>query len=212
MTIDDVKAFLSENKDAPEVQEFIAGFGGGGMPTADQVREFIATEEGKLVIQPVIDSTVTKAIKTRDKAHEQAMNAEVSRRVAAEMLKLNPQEEPWQKEMREVRENLENERKERARDNMKRQLVEEAARMGVDPFFIDDYLPESIEVGKLYLQKIAARDKAVIQKANNELLAAGSYKPAAGQGKDAQKIDLSKLSRDELVKMEQEGSLDSAIA
>lgn len=212
MTIDEVKAFLSENKDDVEVKAFLQELSPETELNTDIVGSFLTTEEGRRLVQPILDQAVTKAVKTRDRAHEITLESEVKKRVASEVLKMNPQEEPWQKEIRELKEANEQEKKARANDNLKRQLVEKAAQMGINPFFIDDYLPESLEVGEVFLNKIKTFNDDVVKKATNEILANnGGYKPKVGNEKDSKKLDLSKLSRDELIKLEMEGKLDEQI-
>lgn len=216
LTIKEVLEFLTANK---ENEELSVLFEEGGLfadkvnknpsLTPDLVLDFLKTDEGQTLIQPIVDKRVSDAVKKRDKYHEGIIESEVKRRLAAEILKLNPTEEPWQKEIRELREENEKEKKERAKENLKRQIVEEAARIGVDPFFIEDYLPESYEVGQLYLQKIKNRDKQIEEKITNDLLTRGQ-KPGAGAdpGKPKVKSDLSKLSLAEMIKMEENGELD----
>lgn len=211
MTIDDVKAFLSEHKDDVEVKAFYAEISPEHSTTPDEVNEFLKTDEGKMIVQPMVDQAVTKAVKTRDKAHEVILENEVKKRVAGEVLKMNPQEEPWQKEIRELKEENEKERTERARDNLKRQLVEKAAAAGINPFFIDDYVPASLEVGELFLQKIKSYNDELTKKVTNELVAKGFKPGSAVEKNNSQKMDLSKLTQAELIRLELDGALDQQI-
>lgn len=211
MTIEEIKVFLTEHKNEAEVKAFLTELSSEHVIAPDEVNEFLKTEDGKLLIQPFVDQAVTKAVKTRDKAHEVLVEVEVKKKVASEILKMNPAEEPWQKEIRELKEENEKERNERAKDVLKRQIVEEAMKMGVDPFFVDDFMPESLEVGKLYLQKIKARDKQLIEVKTNELLATG-FKPGSAAVKRDVKQDLSKLTQAELIRLEMDGILDQQIA
>lgn len=211
MTIDDVKAFLSEHKDDVEVKAFYAEISPEHSVTPDEVNEFLKTDDGKVIVQPMIDQAVTKAVKTRDKAHEVILENEVKKRVAGEVLKMNPQEEPWQKEMREMREKMEANEKKMAVDNMKRQLVEKAAVMQINPFFIEDYLPESIEQGELFLQKIKSYNDDLTKKVTNELVAKGFKPGSAVEKANSQKVDLSKLTQADLIRLEMEGQLDQQI-
>ena len=211
MTIEEIKAFLDEHKDDVEVQAFMAEINPKHELTADEVGEFLKTDDGKTLVQPMVDQAVTKAVKTRDKAHEVVLENEVKKRVAAEVLKMNPAEEPWQKENRELREQFEEEKKERAKENLKRQIIEEAAKLKIDPFFIEDYVPESIEVGKLYLQKIKTYNDEVVKNTTNELLA-GGFKPRGGDdNKNKKKIDLTTLTQDEAIRLEMDGKLDEQL-
>lgn len=211
MTIEEIKEFLIDNKDDEKVKSFLTSMVQKTPITSDEVIEFLKTEDGKIIIQPIVDQRVTDAVKTRDRTHTQNLEIEVKKRVATEILKLNPQEEPWQKEIRELKEMNETERKERAKDNLKRQIVEEAAKMGVNPFFVDDYIPESFEVGKLYLQKIKTHDAELIKTKANELMSA-SFKPGSGTEKGNTKIDLATMTQADLIRLEMDGTLDQQIA
>lgn len=212
MTVEEIKAFLATNKDDAEVKAFMAEINPEHVLTADEVTAFMDTDDGRALVQPRIDQAVTKAVKTRDKAHADIMEKELKSRLAAELLKANPEKSPLELKVIELEEANRIERAERQKDNLKRQLVEEAAKMGINPFFIDDYMPESFEVGKLYLQKIANYTKEVNQKTTNELLASG-YKPGAGNEKSGSnnKVDFKQLSQADVIKMELEGTLDDAI-
>lgn len=211
MNIEEIRAYLAEHKDDEDVVTFMGEFATTKETTPDDVLEFLKKDEGRKLVEPFIDQAVTKAVKTRDKAHEVALESEVKRRVAAEVLKINPQEEPWQKEIRELKEMNEQEKRERAKDQLKRQLVEKAAALNVNPFFIEDYLPESIEVGELYLKKIKEFAEGVEKKAVNDLMASNSLKPKSGSNKETVKKDLSKLTQEEAIRLEMEGKLDEQI-
>ena len=215
LNLETVAKWLKENKEQEEVKHFLsdltAGAGEPGEISAERINEFLSTEDGQKLIQPLIDKRVTEAVKKRDKYHEDKFEADLKQRLAAEVLKLNPQEEPWQKEIRELREENEREKRERAKDNLKRQMVEEAAKLGIDPFFVDDYVPGSLEQGQLYLQKLQKWSKSIEDKTANSLLS-GGYKPGTGNapanngGKSIK--DLSKLSFSDLVALEESGELD----
>lgn len=208
ITIADVRKFLEEAKDTDEVKTFISELSKPGEVTVDMFKKFAESDDGKIVIEPMIDKRVTDAVKTRDKFWEkERLEPEVKKRVAAEVLKLNPQEEPWQKEIRELKEANENEKRERAKDNMKRQIVEKAQTMNVDAFFLEDFLPETIEQGELYLKRISDRDKKIAEKAVNDLIAQGRFVPNGAKTTES-KIDYSKLTMDEAIKLEMEGKLD----
>jgi DNA-binding ferritin-like protein (Dps family) len=215
MNWDEVLKAIEEGKDSEEVKKFLTAMldkYGKKELTGDEVNAFLDTEDGKKLIQPRIDTVVTKALQTRDKSWEEknkdAIEKEVKKRVADEVLKMNPQEEPWQKEMRELKEKMDQKDKDYARSELKRQITEEAAKMGIDPFFLEDYIPETIEAGKLYLKRISDHNKKVKEAVVNELVASGQYKPNGEKRKDDNKIDLGKLSVEEATKLELEGKLD----
>jgi uncharacterized membrane protein YheB (UPF0754 family) len=214
MKFEEVLTFIEEHKEDQEVADWLKSFSVEKPLDAAKVMEFVQSAEGKELIQPIIDQNITKAVKTRDKVHEQMLESEVKKRVASEILKLNPQEEPWQKEIRELKEANENERKERAKDNLKRQIVEEAARQGIEPWFIEDFLPESFDQGKLYIQKIKDNIKKVEEKKVNELMASG-YKPGAGAEKKSdgtmKASDYAKLDLETRIAMVESGEIANVV-
>lgn len=212
MTIEEIKAYLESNKEDVEVKAFLAQLSPEKEITSDDVDSYLKTDEGKSLVQPMIDSAVTKAVKTRDKAHQDILEKEVKTRVASELLKANPEKSPLELKVMELEEQNKQEKAERAKDNLKRQVVEEAAKLGINPFFIDDYIPESIDVARLFLNKIKTHNDEIVKKASNELLANG-YKPNSGKDSGGgQKLDFSKMSQAELIKLEMDGTLDVELA
>ena len=210
LTMVEVREWLTENKENDEVTGFLREIS----PTqeiglnAETVKPWLDTVEGKALIQPTIDQRINSAVKSfREGNYEQDLKA----RVAARLVELNPTETPEQKQIREIREELEGEKTARQKDKLKREIVEEAQKMTLDAFFIDDYLPGSVDEGKLYLQKIKARDEALINKTRNELLATEGFKPGSGKG-PAESVDLANMTPAQLIAAEEKGELDAMIS
>jgi hypothetical protein len=212
MTIEEIKAFLNANKEDVEVKAFLAELSPEHVLTTDEVETFLGTDDGKTLVQPKIDQAVTKAVKTRDKANADIMEGEVKKRVAAKILEMNPEKSPLELKVAELEEANKIEKAERAKDNLKRQLVEEAAKRQINPFFIEDYMPGSFEDGVLFLKKIEAYNKEITTATTNKLLGEG-YKPGSGNEKSnqGQKIDMKKLTLQEAIQKEMDGSLDEEI-
>jgi hypothetical protein len=211
ITLDDVKKFFAENKDDEGVKALVKSFSVEHKITPEEVSEFLSTTEGEKVIQPYGDARVTQALKTAEKKWmEDKLEPEVKKRLAAEVSKLYPKEDPVSKQLKEMQDRLDESERQRTRDQLKRQIVEKAAGRKVDPFFIDDYLPASVEEADLYLQKIEAHDKLIAEKAINDLIASKNFIPNGGKPKSS-KVDLSKLSKDEMIKLEESGELDGMI-
>lgn len=208
MTIKEIKEFLEESKDAEDVKAFIAEMSKTVEVTPELFKKFMESDDGKILVQPYGDQRATEAVKTRDKFWErERLDPEVKRRLAEELLKMNPTKNPLELEVEAMKKTLAEEKSERAKDQLRRQIVEKAAEMKVDPFFLEDYLPASVEVGELYLKRIAERDKKIIEKATNDLIAAGKFVPNSGKQKES-KVDFSKLTQAEAIKLEMEGKLD----
>jgi hypothetical protein len=177
ITLDQVKGFLSQNKDKPEIVALLSEL---NPITTDAVSVFLETKEGQDLIQPYGDKRVTSAIDTYKKGK---FESEVKARLAAELLKINPTESSEQKQIREMREEMEQEKKERERERLQGQIKELAFKEQVDPEFISGINFGSFEEAALYTKTFKAKQEELKIKVTNELLANGSYKPKSGEGK-----------------------------
>jgi len=211
MTIKEIKDFLQEAKDTDEVKAFMAEMvkKEPAEVTPELFKKFLESDDGKVLIQPYGDQRATEAVKTRDKFWEkERLESELKKRLAEELLKLNPTKDPLQLKVEEMEKTLAEEKSERAKDQLRRQIVEKAAFMKVDPFFLEDYLPATVEQGELYLKRIAERDEKLKTTIVNDLIASKKFVPSGGKEK-ASKIDYSKLTMEEAIKLEEDGKLDS---
>jgi len=207
MTLEDVKAFLEQDTD--EIRAYKETLIPTNVIFADKLAEYLGTDDGKKIIQPMMDRRAQEAVATRDKVWEKdKLEPEVRKRLAVEMLKIHPEESPLEKKIRELEEANLNEKAERAKDNLKRHIVEKAAEMKVEPFFLKDYLPGSEEEGELFLKNIQEHEKKVREEVINELIAAKKFIPNSGNQKE-RKIDQHSLTMAEAIKLEQEGKLDN---
>lgn len=194
MTIEEIRAWLAENKEKAEVVTFLAELNPAKALTADMVAPFLDTEDGKKLLQPLVDQAVTKGIKSFKENHYEK---DIKSAVAAEILKISPPETPEQKQIRELRETVEKSESARARDNLKRQIVEEAAKMNVPAWWVDEFSGNTIEEAKVFMGKVKAYVAEVENKKANELLVNGA-KPGSGNGAGGeQKPDISKMTSKE---------------
>ena len=207
LTLEQVKEFLIQNKEKPEIVALFSELNPRPELTVDEVRPFLETKEGKELIQPYGDKRVTEALKTYKNGN---FEAEVKARVAAKLLELNPGETPEQKRIRELEEKDVNRDKEWAQKELRSQIEKLAFKEQVDPEFISGINFGSIEESALYIKNLKARDEVLKNKVTNELLASG-YKPKAGKGQDENKIDLSKITTEQAIELEMKGELDKQI-
>jgi hypothetical protein len=177
LTLEQVKGFLVQNKDKAEVSALLSEL---NPVTVDSVSAFLETKEGQDLIQPYGDKRVTSAIDTYRKGK---FEAEVKARVAAEILKMNPGETPEQKQIREMREEMEKDKADRERERLQGQIKELAFKEQVDPEFISGINFGSLEEAALYTKNFKAKQEELKLKVTNELLANGSYKPKSGETK-----------------------------
>ena len=211
LTIEMVREWLAANKAQDTVKAFLKELGVGPALTADVVAPWLETDDGRKLVQPMIDKRVTEGVKTHDEKTKESVAAEVKRKLAEEMLKANPQETAEQKQLREIRSQMETIQKGAAKDKLISAVMAEAARVGIPTWWVDEYAGGTIEEAKVFIGKVKAQQDEIANKAKNELLASG-HKPGSGNGQVKPKVDASKLSIEEAIKLELEGKLNDAIA
>jgi hypothetical protein len=157
-----------------------------------------------------MDKRVTDAIKTHDDTSKPKIDAAIKAGIAAEMLRLNPQETPEQRRLREL------EDKDRKRDeeweNEKKiaKIKELAYKANIDPSFIEGINFNSPEEFNLYSQRFTEFTNKEVERKVNERMASIAPKPQAGKGQD-ERPDISKLTDKEILAMEMSGQLDTLL-
>lgn len=209
-TLEDVKKFIEDNKDVPEVAAFITSISIDKPLDTSVVKGYLETVEGKQLLQPILDSFATRAIQTHDEKKRKEIEAEVARKVNEKLMELNKEDTPEQKmlkdqalRMRELEEKYENDKK-------LAKINEIAYKMGIDPTFVEGINFESAEHFGLYANRFQEYIKKEKEKALNEFTVQNSHKPGKGQEKE-NKVDLSKMSQADIIRMEMSGELDNAI-
>lgn len=215
MNFEEIRAWLLEHKGDAAVSAFLSEITVKPEITVEDHMKWLDGEEGQKAIQPTVDKRVQQAVQKRDTYHEERLDGEVKKRVAAEVLRLNPTETPEQKALRESNERIDRMQKEWELDKRKRVLAEKAVQLGVEAFFIDDFVPASDEQSELFLKKIKDHDKMVAEKAVNDLIASDAYVPRGGDDHGGKKkkgsVNLANLSQKEIDDLEASGQLDALI-
>lgn len=208
VTIEEVKEFFEANKDKEDVQEYLKILVPEKPLTTDLVNQFLGTNDGKQLIQPLMDKRVTEALDTFKK---KTFESEVNARVAAELLKRNPEETPEQKRIRELEESMRRAEEERATERLRGQIKDLAFKEQVPPDFIDEIPFSSPEQAALYIRRFKQQIEDAKTAKVNELLASG-FKPGTGnQRETSSKRDVTKLSEKELIELEMSGELDKEL-
>ena len=101
ITLEDVKKFFEENKDAQEVLEYITSISIEKPLNPDVVKGYLETMEGKTVLQPMLDSFATRSIQSHDEKKKKENEAEVARRVNEKLMELNKEDTPEQRAIKE---------------------------------------------------------------------------------------------------------------
>lgn len=208
-TLDDVKKFFEDHKEDEDVKVYL----GELVPApeakpigVDDVKSWLELPEGKSFIQPIMDKRVTESIETYRK---KTLEPEVNARVAAELLKRNPEETPADRRIRELEENQRRMDEERLLEKKVSQIKELAFKEGVDPDFISGISFDSIEAAALYMRRYKQKIEEAKKEKANELFATGGFKPGSGNQKETStKKDLSKMSLKEAIALEEAGEFD----
>ena len=149
ITFEQVKSFLEANSDDEAVKSYLKGLVPEEPITADKVKLYLDTPDGKALIQPMMDKRVTEALDTYKR---KTFDNEVNARVAAELLKRNPEETPEQKRVRELEENMRKMKEEQETERLKSQIKDLAFKEGVALDFIDNIPFTSVEQANLYIR------------------------------------------------------------
>ena len=213
LTVELVREWFAANKTQEPVKALLKELGAAPVLTAEVVKPWLETDEGRKLVEPIVDRERTRAVKTHDEKTREEREAAVKKAVEDAVAKANPKETPIEKQLRELQE------KDRARDAKEKQLEITVAlgdigrSIGVNPsiVFRDGVMPPSIEVGKTILEAYKADREEYVTKAKNELLATGSHRPGSGNGAGAGKVDLSKMSLSEAIKLEEAGQLNAQL-
>jgi len=131
MTLEEIKKFFEENKDDAEVTTYIESLTKDNPLNPELVGAYLNTTEGKAIVQPMIDSRVTEAIKTHDEKQKPKVEAAIKAGITAEMLRLNPAETPEQRQIREMRQSQEEMKNEWERERLDNQITTEAAKRNI---------------------------------------------------------------------------------
>lgn len=230
ITFDVVKNWLSANKDADGVPNFLATIAPVPKVTSSVVKEFLSTPEGKEVLTPFMksyaDSRVTEAIKTHDVNWEAKVNEEVLKKTDARVKELYPElnEEPWKKEMREMKLQQEKDRAEylaslqkaeadKQAEKLKADIVSLANEKKIDPWLTKKVkvstLDEATELFSDYESWVKAHD----EKIKNELIANNSFKPNGGKQPEGSgtKLDAANMSEADWIKVIEAGELNATL-
>jgi len=187
MTLEEVKKFLEDNKDKEDVKAFVGELSD---VSADKVKGFLETEEGKRLLQPRLDQNFTKGLETW-----KANNLE--KLIEDEVKKRNPEETPEQKELRKLRQEIEDERKARNRETLVNKALkiadEKSLPKGVIDYFVGDDEEKTVSnLGKLEEEFNAAVTRAVEAKFKDSGRDIETGNNGGGSGSTP--IDLSKLA------------------
>lgn len=135
MELSEIKAFFESNKDQPEVTAYLGQL---SAVSADKVKGFLDTDEGKRLLQPRLDSYFAKGLETwKANNLESIVEEEVSKR--------NPAETEEQKRIRLLEQKLEEKDKEAQREKLMNIAIKQANEKGLPTDVVSFFLADSEE-------------------------------------------------------------------
>ncbi len=120
MTLEELKAFLEDNKDNQEVMNYLRGL----IMTPEGVNAFLDTEAGRKLLQPKLDQHFTKGLETwKEKTLPSLLDEEIKKKF--------PGETEEQKRLRKLEEELAQERQARLKSELQNKATTLATQKGL---------------------------------------------------------------------------------
>lgn len=121
MDLQEVKTYLETNSQDAVVVEYLSEL---KKPTAEVVNSYLDSQEGVKLLQPRLDSHFSKGLQTwKDNNLTKLIDEEVAKR--------NPGETPEQKEIRELKAQLEQDKAERLKEKLTNVAMKKANELGL---------------------------------------------------------------------------------
>ena len=121
MELQEVKTYLETNSQDAAVVEYLSEL---KKPTAEVVNSYLDSQEGVKLLQPRLDSHFSKGLQTwKDNNLSKLIDEEVAKR--------NPGETPEQKEIRELKAQLEQDKAERLKEKLTNVAMKKADELGL---------------------------------------------------------------------------------
>ena len=185
LTFEQVKAFLEANKDNAEVQAYYKT----DVVTDETVKTYLATSEGKKVLQPLLDSNFSKGLETWKTNNLNAL-------VEDELKKRNPDKSPAELEVEKLRQEIEKERAERARADLSAKALKLAQEKGLPTDVIDFLIGADEETTTANLAKYEEAHTKAIQAAVDARFKGAGRDIDHSQGGDTGGIDIGAIAND----------------
>lgn len=182
MTLEEVKKFIEENKDNEEVKNYVAGF-----VTSDRVENFLNTDDGKKVLQPKLDQYFNKGLETWKKNN-------LDKLVDDKVKELYPDETPEQKELKKLRQEIEQAKQEREKERL-RNVALTTADGKIPKDLVGYLLGEDEETTTANIQKVAELFENHVSSKVEEKFKQNSREPHKGGGGE------NEITKEEFMKM-----------
>ena len=130
MDLQEVKTYLETNSQDGAVIEYLNEL---KKPTAEAINVYLDSQEGAKLLQPRLDSYFSKGLQTwKDNNLNKLIDEEVAKR--------NPGETPEQKEIRELKVQIENDRNEREKEKLTNIAMKKANELGLPLDLVNHFI------------------------------------------------------------------------
>ena len=130
MDLQEVKTYLETNSQNSAVIEYMNEL---KKPTAEAINVYLDSQEGAKLLQPRLDSYFSKGLQTwKDNNLNKLIDEEVAKR--------NPGETPEQKEIRELKAQIENDRNEREKEKLTNIAMKKANELGLPLDLVNHFI------------------------------------------------------------------------
>lgn len=185
INLEAVKKFLSDNKAKDDVKAYLGEL---SAVSADKVKGFLETEEGKKLIQPKLDAHFTKGLETwKTNNLETLINDEVNKR--------NPGKSPEQIKIEELTKKIEDAENARNREALVNKALKVAKEKNLPDGVIDFFIGENEEGTLANLTKLEEEyTKAVQAAVDIKFKENGRIVSTGGGGTNSGTIDMGALA------------------
>jgi polyhydroxyalkanoate synthesis regulator phasin len=174
MNLEEIKQFLSENKDQDDVKAYLGEL---SAVSTDKVKGFLDTEEGKRLIQPRLDQNFNKGLETWKSNNLESI-------IEEEVKKRNPDKTPEQKKIEELEKKIQDAENARVRGELVNKAFKVADEKSLPKDVIDFFIGEDEEKTLENLTKFEQSYSAALQKAVDEKFKAGGRQVPGGEKGD----------------------------
>lgn len=163
MNLEEIKKFLSDNKDQDDVKAYLGEL---SAVSTDKVKGFLDTDEGKRLIQPRLDTYFNQGLNTWKSNNLDAL-------IEEEVKKRNPDKTPEQLRIEELEKKIEKAENDRIRGELVNKAFKVADEKSLPKDVIDFFIGENEEKTLENLSKFEESYTQALQKAVDERFKSG---------------------------------------
>lgn len=153
MDLNEVKTWLNEHKSDTDVSAYLGEL---SAVSSEKVQGFLDTDEGRKLIQPKLDQHFTKGLETWKSNNLDSL-------IEEEVKKRNPQKSPAELEVEKLRKEIENERKQRERQELTNKALKIADEKHLPKDVLDFFIGENEDTTKANLNKLEQTFSSAVQ-------------------------------------------------